>query len=438
MLDIQYIREHAEEIKQAAKHKNINVDVNKLLEIDKERVKLLQEIEELNSLKNDVNDLMKEAKTPEERSDLIVKGKEIKSQLEIKEPQYTQVKQTFEVLMKKVPNIPSIDTPVGKDESENVVLRQVGVKTEFSFTPKEHWEIGEKLDIIDIARATKISGTRFAYLKGDLALLEFALVQYVFSTLTNEQKLQDIIQKAGLNVSTRPFIPVVPPVFIKPEPFERMARLEPRDERYHIPQDDLYLIGSAEHTLGSMHMDETFFESGLPLRYVGFSTAFRREAGSYGRDTKGILRVHQFDKLEMESLTVGESSLDEQNFFVAIQEYLVRSLGIPYQVVQICTGDMGAPDARQIDIECWLPGQGKYRETHTSDLMTDYQSRRLNIKVKRAEGSSEFVHMNDATAFAIGRTLIAILENYQQEDGSVVIPEVLRPYVGKEVIVPRS
>jgi seryl-tRNA synthetase len=337
-------------------------------------------------------------------------------------------------MMLQVPNVPSADTPLGEDEGGNAVIRQVGEKKAFDFEPKEHYILGEQLGLIDTKRAAEVSGSRFAYLFGDLVLMQFGLVQHVLRTLTDASVLGKIIAGSGLDVAAKPFIPVVPPVFIKSGPFEAMARIDPREERYHIPEDDAFLIGSAEHTLGVLHMGETIDESELPLRYIGYSSAFRREAGSYGKDMKGILRLHQFDKLEMESFTTKERSLAEQDYFVAIQEYLVQSLGIPYQVVQICTGDMGVPDARQIDIECWLPGQGKYRETHTSDLMTDYQARRLGTRVKRAGGEKEYVHMNDATAFAIGRTLIAILENYQQADGSVVVPEVLRPYVGKDVI----
>lgn len=434
MLDIQFIRDHVDEVKAAVKNKRVDLDVDVLLSTDQDRRKLLQEVEELQSLKNDINDLIREAKTPEEREEVIAKGKEIKAKLDERGPLLEAAQSKYQSLMLSVPNIPSADTPVGPDESGNVVLRKVGEPKPFSFTPKEHWELGAALDIIDTDRAAKISGARFAYLKGDLVLLQYALVQLVFGILTNREKLATLIAEAKLTVSDAPFIPVVPPVFIKPEPFERMGRLHPTDERYHIESDDLYLIGSAEHTLGSMHMDETFEESELPRRYIGMSPAFRREAGSYGKDMKGILRLHQFDKLEMESFTVSEQSLDEQNLFVAIQEHLMHLLEIPYQIVQICTGDMGKPDARQIDIECWLPGQGKYRETHTSDLMTDFQARRLNTKVKRGDGRSEFVHMNDATAVAIGRTLIAIMENYQNEDGSINIPAALQPWVGKEKI----
>jgi seryl-tRNA synthetase len=238
--------------------------------------------------------------------------------------------------------------------------------------------------------------------------------------------------------SPKPFIPVIPPLMVRPEIFSRMARLEPREERYYIQQDDLFLIGSAEHTLGPLHLDKNIEEKDLPVRYIGYSTAFRREAGSYGKDIRGILRMHQFDKLEMESFSLPENSVKEQDFFVAIQEYFMQQLNISYKVMMICKGDMGAPDARQIDLECWIPSQNKYRETHTADLMTDYQSRRLNTRVKRRDGLSQFAHMNDATAFAIGRTIIAILENYQQKDGSIVVPDVLRKYMNKDKIMAKS
>lgn len=432
MLDIQFIRDNAERVQKAATDKRITLDVAELLAVDRERVRLLREIEEMHSLKNDLNDLIARAGTSEERAEIIAKGKEIKLALEIKEPEYQSVKSKYDALMAQVPNVPSDDTPVGKDESENVVLRQIGEKPKFDFTPKEHWELGEALDILDMERAAKVSGSRFVYVKGDLVLLEFALIQFAFSVLTNEKTLQAIAEKNSLDVSTKPFTPVLPPVMIRPDMMARMARLDP-EEMYALERDQLNLIGSAEHTLGAMYADEVLPEGLLPVRLVGFSSAFRREAGSYSKDMKGMLRLHQFDKLEMESFTVPERSLDEQNFIVAIQEYLMAALGIPYQVVAICTGDMGKPDTRQIDIEVWMPGQNRYRETNTSDLIGDFQARRLNTRVKRADGKLEYIHMNDATAFS-QRPLIAILENFQQANGSVVVPEVLRPYVGKDVI----
>lgn len=434
MLDIQFIRENKERVAEVAKQKRVAVDIEALLAKDRERVALVQKIEELRSLKNDLNELIQKAVSPEERSEIIAKGKSIKAKLDEKETDYAAVKAAYDTLMTLVPNVVSPDTPVGSDESGNQVLRRVGNVPTFSFPPKEHWELGRALGLIDNETAAEVSGARFTYLKGDLALLQFALIQYTFSVLTNETKLQEIIDKAGLTVSPKPFIPVIPPVFVRPEVMSRMARLEPRDERYHIASDDLYLVGSAEHTLGPIHMGETLPEKELPLRYVGYSTAFRREAGSYGKDMKGILRLHQFDKIEMESFALPENAVAEQDFIVAVQEHLLQGLGLPYQVIAVCTGDMGKPDFRQIDIETWLPGQNKYRETHTSDLMGDYQARRLETRVKRGDGKMELVHMNDATAFAIGRAIIAIMENYQEADGSIRIPEVLKGYMGKSVI----
>jgi len=406
--------------------KKAKVDIDELLRVDEQRRELMQKIEEINREKNTLT------------KETAEKGRELKQELTRLKIELDGVDAKFFELMNRVPNIPSSDTPIGPDESGNKVLRVIGKKPELDFKPKEHWEIGKALDIIDNERAAVVTGARFTYLKREAALLQFAIIQFTLQVLTSEKILKKIAKKAKLNVNTKPFIPVVPPVMIRPEVMQKMARLEPRDERYHIPSDDLYLVGSAEHTLGPMHMNETFEETDLPLRYVGYSTAFRREAGSYGKDTKGILRVHQFDKIEMESFGARDQSTIEQDFIVAIQEYLVSALGLSYRVVQICTGDMGGPDARQIDIETWMPGQNTYRETHTSDMMTDYQSRQLSTKYKdKKTGKAEFVHMNDATAFAIGRILIAIIENYQQKDGSVKIPKILVPYCGFKIIKTR-
>lgn len=420
MLDIKFIRENKEIVKEAVKNKRATVNVDELLSIDEKRRNLIETSEKIKAEQN--------KRSGHQSPESIEELRKLKENFKGSENKLAEAEAQFQDLMLKVPNIPSTDTPIGSDESSNKVVRQIGKIPVFSFNPKEHWEIGQELDVLDTERAAKVSGTRFVYMKGGLALMEFALIQYALSILTDRAHLKKIIKKAKLNISDMPFIPVLPPVFIKPEVFQKMGRLEPKEERYYIPSDNLYLVGSAEHTLGSMHMDEFIPMDELPLRYVGFSTAFRREAGSYGKDTKGMLRVHQFDKLEMESLSLPEDSQKEQDFIVAIQEHMVQELGLSYQVVAICTGDMGMPDARQIDIETWMPGQNKYRETHTSDLMTDFQSRRLGIKFKR-NNRSEFVHMNDATAFA-GRTLIAILENYQTEKGTVAIPKILQKYMG--------
>ena len=424
MIDIKLLRENPEKVKKACENKGAKIDIDEILELDKKRRELIQEIEKL---KAEQKKLGKEH---------IEKAKELKNKIKELEPELKKVEQEFQIMFSQIPNIPLDDVPVGKNDSENKVIREVGKKPDFGFKPKDYLEIAEKLDIIDIKRAGNISGTRFGYLKGGLALLEFALIQFAFEIATSEKILKKIANSIKKNYSAKPFIPIVPPVMIKPETYTRMARLgeEDKGERYYIPSDDIYLIGSAEHTLGPLHMDEVLDEKNLPIRYCGFSTCFRREAGSYGKDTKGILRVHQFDKVEMVSFTSPENSVLEQDFIVEIQEYLMKSLEIPYRVMMICTGDMGKPDARQIDIESWMPGQNEYRETHTSDMNTDYQARRLNTRIKTKNGKLEFAHMNDATAFAIGRTLIAIIENYQQKDGSIKVPKILRKYTGIKCI----
>lgn len=424
MLDIKFIRENSEKVKEACVQKQVDCDIDKILELDQKRRKLLQDIEGLKARQNKLD-----------RAD-IAEAQGLKQQIKAKEPALKNIEEELAKLLLEVPNVPLDDVPVGKNETWNKVMRIWGKIPAFDFKPKDHVDLGGALGLIDIEKAAQVTGARFSYLKGDAALLEFALVQYVLSVATSEKILKKIADSVEKGYFPKPFIPVVPPVMIRPEVFRKMGRLSAKDkeERYYLQQDDLYLIGSAEHTLGPLHMDETLKEEALPMRYLGFSTAFRREAGSYGKDMRGILRVHQFDKLEMESFTTPEDSLKEQNFFVAIQEYLMQGLRLPYQVVNVCTGDMGKPNARQIDIEAWLPGQGKYRETHSADLMQDFQARRLNTKVRRKDGKTEFVHMNDATAFAIGRTLIAIFENYQQKDGSVKIPKILQKYVGKAAI----
>lgn len=401
-----------------------DVDLDELLSFADKKKELGQKLDAINAQRNEAS-----------KTQNIEEGRKLKEEGSVVEAELAEIDKKFIALMLKVPNIPSADTPIGKDDTENKIVRQWGEPKKFSFEPKAHWDIGKDLDVIDSERAGNISGSRFVYLKGDLVRVQFALVQLAFDTLTNEETLKIIAEEAGLEVNTKPFNLIVPPTFVKPAVYNRMARLEPKEDKYYIEQDDVYLAGSAEHTVGPYHMDEVISGEDLPLRYLGYSTCFRREAGSYGKDTKGILRQHQFDKMEMESFTKPEDSLREQDFLVAIQEYMLRKLNLPHQVVQVCTGDMGMPDYRQVDIETWMPGQNTYRETHSADLMTSFQSRRLNTRYKNSEGKLELVHMNDATLFAIGRMLIAIIENYQQEDGSVKIPEVLRPYLGNREFI---
>lgn len=437
MLDIKYLRENIDKVKKGVSDKNFDASlVDRVLELDEKRRSLMRDVQTLQARKNEVAEKMKSA-TEETRAALIDDGRRLKEDLATREPELESVEKEYITILKSLPNIAADDVKVGKDESENEVIRKWGEPTKFDFEPRDHVALGELLGAIELEKAGKITGARFGYLMGDVARLEYALVQFAFDSLTNKDILKEIADTVEDGYCAKAFIPVVPPVMINPETYDRMGRLHPTEERYYIPSDDIYLIGSAEHTLGPLHMDETLQEKDLPIRYVGFSTAFRREAGSYGKDTRGLIRMHQFDKVELESFSISDNGRKEQDFFVAIQEYFMQKLGLPYQVVAICTGDMGGPDYRQIDIETWMPGQNKYRETHTSDYMTDYQSRRLNTKVRKGN-DTEYVHMNDATAFAIGRTVVAILENYQQEDGSVIIPEVLRKWMGKDRIEKRN
>lgn len=424
MLDIKFVEANRDIVEKAIRDKRTEaVDIDRILALAKERKELRTKIDEINTARN------KAAKEQNHEE-----GKRLKGEAAEVEKTLPDVEKELVTLLSKLPNVPSADTPVG-DEGANKVVRSWGDKPQFTFTPKAHWDLGKSLGIIDSEKAAEVSGARFSYIKGDLALMQFALVQFAFKTLGDTDVLSKIAQEAGVNVHVTPFTPIVPPVLMRTAVMNRMARLHPMDERYVFEKDELVLVGSAEHTIGPIHMDEIIEEKDLPIRYVGYSTAFRREAGAAGKDTRGILRQHQFDKIELETFVVPEKSMDEQNFIVGIQEYLMRGLKLPYQVVLKSTGDQGTPNHRGIDIETWMPGQDTYRETHTSDLMTSYQSRRLNTRVRRESGTIENVHMNDATVFAIGRTLIAILENYQQADGSVRVPEVLVPYMGKDVIV---
>lgn len=432
MLDIRFIREHAESVQKNAINKGCNVDISSLLELDSKRRDLQSKVEELRTKRNEN---VSQAKGSRPTDQMIAEGKVIKDQIAEIEVQFKDVDVNYTTMLKKVPNMAMADVPIGASEDENVVVKKVGDLPKFDFTPRNHAEIATERGWLDKERAAKVTGSRFAYIKGDMVKLQMAIVQFVINTLSDDAEIAKIAKGAGLNVSTKAFVPVLPPLMIRTEMYDAMDRLEPSEDRYKLDGDDLWLQGSAEHVLGSMHADESFDESQLPIRYLGYATSFRREAGTYGKDMEGILRMHQFDKLEMESFTTADDSLNEHLLFVAIQEYLLQQLKLPYQVIQKCTFDIGKPNARGVDMETWLPGQDKYRETHTADYMTDYQSRRLNTRVKRESGNLELVHTNDATAFALGRIMIAIIENNQTADGKVNIPVVLQPYLaGKTVL----
>lgn len=436
MLSIEFIRKNYELVVSSTQHKNKDPKmVERLIELDDIRKELQTKTDTLRARQNEQSPRIATLKGAE-KDTLLKEMTTLKEEIKAAEIQLEPVLAEWEALIKKIPNVASPAMPVGKDDSENVVVRTWGTPREFNFPVKDHVDIGTSLGIIDCEKSAEISGSRFYYLKGDAVLLQFAIINHVFATLGSEKALNEIAQKNGLTISPEPFVPMLPPVIMRREVMRKMDRLDPEDQRYTLPEDDQVFVGSAEHTMGPYYMDETIEEAELPIRYIGYSTAFRREAGTYGKDMRGILRVHQFDKLEMESFTTAETGADEQKLIVAIQEHLVQSLGLPYRVVHVCTGDTGKPDYDQYDIETWIPSQNTYRETHTSDYMTDYQARRLKTFYKSASGEKKLVHMNDATAFAISRILIALLENYQNADGSVTIPEVLRPYMGgRECIV---
>lgn len=403
MLDIKFIRQNPDKVKEGCRKKGVNVDIARLLELDEKKREELQKIE---TLRAEQNKLGKEE---------IEKAQKIKAQIKESEPLMEKIEKEFQDLMLQVPNPPQDDILLGKDEKDNIVLKEVGKKPKFNFPAKDYLELAEKLDLIDVKRAVKISGSRFGMIKREAALLEFALINLALENLVKEK-----------------FIPVVPPVMLKEEMARGTGYFEAADkkEAYFIPEDNLYLAGTSEQSLIAMLADEILEEKDLPKRYVAFSSCFRRESGNYGKDTKGILRVHQFDKIEMVSFTRPEDSKKEHRFLLAMEEKLMQKLKIPYRVLNICAGDLGMPAVAKYDIETWMPSENRYRETHSASNCTDFQARRLNIRYRDKAGKLNFVHTLNGTAFAIGRMLIMLIENYQQKDGKILIPSVLQEYTG--------
>lgn len=408
MLDIRYIREHPQEAAAGIAAKGHKADIKELLEIDGARRKLQMIADELRTKQKTFTAADREA------------GKVVKLQLKEAEERLTMSTNLLEQSLADLPNLPRPDVKVGKSEAENEVLRQVGKVPKFDFKPKDYLELAKLHNLIDMERAGKVSGSRFSYLKNEAALLEFALLQYGIAET----------MKHG-------FTPVIPPVLVGERAMRAMGYLEHggEEETYHFEKDNLYLVGTSEQSVGPMHMDETFEAKDLPRRYVAFSSCFRREAGSYGRDTKGILRVHQFDKLEMVVYTTPEESDAEHERLLALEESLMQALGLPYQVIKMCTADLGDPAARKYDIEAWIPSEGRYRETHSCSTTTDFQARRLNIRCKSGSGKPEFVHMLNGTVFSMNRPIIAILENHQQADGTIAVPKVLQPYMSGQTVI---
>ncbi len=421
MLDIKYIRENQKEVKEGALKKGVTLDLNLLLGLDTKYRELSTQVQNLQAQRN---------AAAKERN--IDDGKRIKSELEGLEFNLKELRQGLDAELLKIPNLPMSGVPEG-GEDDFEVIKTVGEPRVLDFKPRDHLELGEMLDIIDVERATKVSGARFTYLKNEAVFLELALVQFALDTLRKQD-----------------FSPIFPPVLIKQEITQDLGYWnEENKNNYYLTtnveeiekgedsENSLYLVGTAEHSIVPMHKDETFKDHDLPKRYVGFSPAFRREAGSYGKDTRGILRVHQFEKVEMVSYVKQEDDQKELEFLTAVAEKFMSDLGLSYRVVRLASRDISFPAAQTLDIETWMPAQNKYRETHSVSTTGTFQARRLNIKYQ--EGSDKkYTAILNGTAFAIGRTLIAILENYQQPDGSVVIPEVLRRYTGFEKITPKT
>jgi len=390
----------------------MKIDVSYDINLDKERRKLISKIDELRSKKNENSKKMPQM-SGEEKLQIIADMKKINGELENLENQFEKLNEEFMSRMALYPNISHSSTPIGKDESGNIPVFFWGEKPSFDFEPKNHTEIGRNLDILDDEKGAKVSGARFVYLKNEAVFLEFALIQYVMNILYSKG-----------------FIPIIPPVLVKERAMFGTGFLPAEKTQYYKTEiDDLYLIGTSEVALCSYHADDMLDVRDLPLKYCGFSTCFRREAGSYGKDMGGMFRVHQFDKIEMFIFSHPENSWRDYEFLKATLEEMFRGLKIHYRILNMCTGDIGSPNAKKFDLEAWLPGQNAYRELASCSNDTDFQSRRLNIKYKDDDGNKGLVHTMNSTACAVGRTLIAIYENYQDKNGNIRVPDVLIPYM---------
>ena len=408
------MRENPEDSKARLSKKNFDSSlIDNVLALDKEKRGLLQEVEQLQAHRNAVSKLIPTL-SGDERERQIGEMHVVKESLAELEGKLAAHDAELHNLLLMIPNPPVDDVPFGKDETENVVVRTVGEKPVFNFKPKDHMELAAQHDLIEGEAAAAMSGSRFYYLKNDLVLWEFALVQFVLNKLVSKG-----------------FTPILPPVLVKePAMFATGFFPADRSDIYHVnpEDDDLYLVGTGEVPLCMLHADTIMDEGQFPKRYVAFSTCFRREAGSYGKDTQGIMRVHQFDKLEMFSFCHPDKSEEEHKFLLSIEEEIMSELGFHYQVVNICGGDLGAPAAQKFDIEVWIPSQERFRELTSCSNCTDFQARRSNIRYK-TEAGPQFAHTLNGTAVAMSRTLLALMENGQQEDGTIVPPDCLKPYL---------
>ncbi|HEX3202948.1 MAG TPA: serine--tRNA ligase [Actinomycetes bacterium] len=419
MLDLKLVREDPERVKAALAKRGPGMadQVDRLLEADAARRRLVTEVDALRAQQKRRGKEVARA-TPEERERLLGDLKELSARLDEAEARLRAAEAELAELQARIPNLPDPATPAGGEE-DSAELRRVGTPPAFDFPVRDHLELGELLGAIDTVRAAKVSGARFGYLLGQGALLEFALVRFAMDRLV----------AAG-------FVPVVPPVLVRREAMFGTGFL-PTDEQqiFRTAADDLYLAGTSEVPLVSYHSDELLDPGALPLRYAGFSTCFRREAGSYGKDTRGIFRVHQFDKVEMVSFVLPDASADEHELLLAQEEEILQALELPYRVVDIAAGDLGGSAARKFDCEAWIPSQGTYRELTSTSNCTDYQARRIGCRVREPDGNRP-LHTLNGTAVAVGRTIVALLENHQQPDGSVRVPKALQGYLGTDLIEP--
>jgi len=419
MLDIKFIRENKDLIKEGARKKHIDFDVDELVKVDDKRKGLLASIEQKRAEQNLYTEKIARAVDQNERQAMIDEVRKLKEELQKEEEEFKLVMKGWQTLMVSVPNIPDMSVPEGKDDDDNVETKTWGDKTQFTFEPKGHIELMQNLDMVDFERGTKVAGFRGYFLKNDGAKLNFAVWQFV---------LNKLIQKN--------FTPMITPSMVKRDPFVGTGYLPQSEEDLYKTQDDGYLTGTAEVPTTSYYMDEVLDKKDLPTKFVSFSPCFRREAGSHGKDTKGLMRVHEFFKLEQVVLCEANhaESVKFHEELTANAEEIMQELGIPYHVVVNCGGDLGLGQVKKYDIEAWVPSENKYRETHSSSYFHDFQTRRLNIRYRDDGGKLKFVHSLNNTAIATPRVLISIIENNQQEDGSIKVPEALRQYMGKDVI----
>ncbi len=406
-------------MKAALKRRGADGRLDSVLKLDSKRRDLLQIAEDLRAEQNRASEEIglakREGKEPEKE---ITAMKQVAQRLKSEQSKLSEVETELEQELAQIPNLPDPTAAQGMTEEDSEEIRTVGERPEFDFELKDHLEIGTKLGVIDMERAANTSGSRFAYLLGGLVNLELALIQYSIGKL-----------------SAKGFKPVIPPALVREQAMFATGFL-PTDENqiYRTADDDLYLVGTSEVSLASLHMDEVIDEERLPIRYAGFSPCFRREAGAAGKDTRGIFRVHQFDKVEMYSFCHPEKSKAEHEFLLSIEEEILSELEIPYRVVNVAVGDLGASAAKKYDCEAWMPGQGRYREVTSTSNTTDYQARRLSCRFRSDKGKPQMVHTLNGTAVAVGRTIIAIMENQQQPDGSVLVPEVLQNFGAPKVL----